>query len=96
MSKKLDLIVLFDHEKSKAIVSEAGAAKIPVVLFGTNFDLQDAALYSVEGNFKTILTDYNKNIFFIGLNCLFKNQKKKKTLNFDQRKKVRTNRDIFI
>ena len=96
LSKKLDLIVLFDHEKSKAIVSEAGAAKIPVVLFGTNFDLQDAALYSVEGNFKTILTDYNKNIFFIGLNCLFKNQKKKKNLNFDQRKKVRTNRDIFI
>ena len=96
LSKKLDLIVLFNHEKSKAIVSEAGAAKIPVIFFGTNFDLQDAALYSVEGNFKTILTDYNKNIFFIGLNCLFKNHKIKKNPNFDQKKEVRTKHDIFI
>jgi len=96
LSKRLDLIVLFNHEKSKAIASEAAAAKIPVVLFGTDSDLQNAALYSVEGNFKTILTDYNKNIFFIGLNCLFKKHKMKRKPNFDQKKKVRMKHDTFI
>jgi len=74
LSKRLDLIVLFDHDKSEAILSEARVAKIPVASFGTNSGSQNHALYNVEGNFKNILTGYNKNIFSIGLNFLFKNR----------------------
>ena len=52
LSKKLDLIVLFDQDKSEKILSEAKMAKIPVIFFGTNFGLQNRALYNVKGNFK--------------------------------------------
>jgi len=77
LTKRLDLIVLFEHEKSKTIFSEAEVAKIPLVSFGTCLDAPNTASYRVEGNFKNILTASNKNIFFIGLNFLFKNSRKK-------------------
>jgi len=70
-SKKLDLIVLFDHEKSEGILSESKIAKIPVISFG-NHNLSELPLYNVEGNFKNMLTGYNKTILSIGLNFLFK------------------------
>ena len=70
LTKRLDLIVLFEHDKSKMIGSEAEVAKIPVVSFGTDLDTLETASYKVEGNFKNAS---NKNIFFIGLNFLFKN-----------------------
>lgn len=76
LSKKLDLIVLFNHDNSETILSEAGVAKIPVIFFGTNFGLQNSASYRVEGNFKNVLIGSNKNVFFIGLNFLFKTFKK--------------------
>jgi len=76
LSKKLDLIVLFNHDNSETILSEAGVAKIPVIFFGTNFGLQNSASYKVEGNFKNVLIGSNKNVFFIGLNFLFKTFKK--------------------
>ena len=65
LSKKLDLIVLFNHDNSETILSEAGVAKIPVIFFGTNFGLQNSASYKVEGNFKNVLIGSNKNVFFI-------------------------------
>ena len=76
LSKKLDLIVLFNHDNTETILSEAGVAKIPVIFFGTNFGLQNSASYRVEGNFKNVLIGSNKNVFFIGLNFLFKTFKK--------------------
>jgi len=69
LSKKLDLIVLFDHEKIEVILSESRISKIPVIFFG-NHNLSKFFLYNVEGNFKSMLT--NKIIFFVGLNFLFK------------------------
>jgi ribosomal protein S2 len=75
LTKRLDLIVLFEHEKSKTIFSEAEVAKIPLVCFGSNFESSNMASYKVEGNFKNVLTASSKNIFFIGLNFLFKNSK---------------------
>jgi len=74
LSKRLDLIILFDQDKSEKILSEAKMAKIPVIFFGTNFESQNRALYGVKGNFKRILTS-DKNVFFIGLSFLFKNRK---------------------
>jgi ribosomal protein S2 len=76
LSKKLDLIVLFNHDNNETILSEAGVAKIPVIFFGTTFGSQNSASYKVEGNFKNVLIGCNKNIFFIGLNFLFKTFKK--------------------
>ena len=69
LTKRLDLIVLFEHDKSKIIFSEAEVAKIPLVSFGTDSNTLNTASYRVEGNFKNVS---NKNIFFIGLNFLFK------------------------
>ena len=77
LSKKLDLVVLFEHDKSKTILSEAEVAKIPLISFGTQLDMANTALYRVEGNFKNVLTVPNKNVFFMGLNFLFKDSKKK-------------------
>ena len=77
LSKKLDLIVLFEHDKSKTIFSEAEVAKIPLISFGTHLDVVNTALYRVEGNFNNILTAPDKNVFFMGLNFLFKDLKKK-------------------
>lgn len=77
LSKRLDLIVLFEHDKSKTIFSEAEVAKIPLVSFGVCLDAPNTASYRVEGNFKNVLTVSNKNVFFIGLNFLFKNLRKK-------------------
>ena len=77
LSKRLDLIVLFEHDKSRTIFSEAEVAKIPLISFGVCLDAPDTASYRVEGNFKNVLTVSNKNVFFIGLNFLFKNLRKK-------------------
>lgn len=79
-AKKPDLIVLFDHDKNFSILLEAWVAKIPVINFVDNDRYGDSpiqSLYSVNGNFKNILSVFDKNIFFIGLNFLFKNWKKK-------------------
>ena len=85
LMKKPDLIILFDHEKTHAILSEAWVAKIPVITFIANHNKSTVtqSSYCVNGNYKSILTAFDKNIFFIGLNFLFKNLKKKtpKSLN---------------
>jgi len=73
LTKRLDLIVLFEHEKSKMVFSEAEVAKIPLICFGTDSTVPSTGSYKVEGNFKNVS---NKNIFFIGLNFLFKNSGK--------------------
>lgn len=76
-----DLVVLFDHGKSSAIFSEAWVAKIPTIAFFADTNFRYAMTqnsYFVNGNFKSILTAFDKNIFLIGLNFLFKNLKKKK------------------
>ena len=72
LSKKLDLIVLFNHEKSDSILTESKIAKIPVIFFGVNQDPLKSPLYSVEGDFKNLLTGPNQNILSIGLTFLFK------------------------
>lgn len=79
-AKKSDLIVLFDHDKSSLVLSEAWIAKVPVINFvakDNSVDFSSQTTYSINGNFKSILSAYDKNIFFIGLNFLFKNLKKK-------------------
>jgi ribosomal protein S2 len=76
LMKKPDLIILFDHDKTHAILSEAWVAKIPAITFVTDYNLKGTVTqgsYCVNGNYKSVLTAFDKNIFFIGLNFLFKN-----------------------
>lgn len=78
LTKKPDLIVLFDHKKVNLILSEAKVAKIPVITFVVTSDSKDLLLqnsYFVTGNFQNSLMSFDKNIFFIGLNFLFKSFK---------------------
>jgi hypothetical protein len=77
--KTPDLIILFDHDKSINILSEAWVAKVPVILFNHNNDPRGSLshnFYIVKGNFKSILTTSDKNIFLVGLSFLFKNFRK--------------------
>lgn len=82
LTKRLDLIVLLEHDRSKTIFSESEAAKIPLILFGTSFNILGTAFYKIEGNFKDVLSASNKNIFFIGLNFLFKNSREQNLKHF--------------
>lgn len=78
LSKRLDLIVLFEHDKNRTIYLEAEIAKIPLISFGTCLSTESAAAsYKVEGNFKNVLTAPDKNVFFMGLNFLFRDLKKR-------------------
>jgi len=80
LTKTPDLIILFNHKKSETVFSEAWVAKIPVIIFNGNNDFDNffkGNFYSVNGNFKNSLTTSDQNIFFVGLNFLFKNLKKK-------------------
>jgi hypothetical protein len=81
LTKRSDLIILFNHKKSEMVLSEAWVAKIPVISFTGSEDSTSSLsgnFYSVNGNFKNSLTTSDQNIFFVGLNFLFKNLKKKK------------------
>jgi hypothetical protein len=81
LTKKPDIIIVFDHDKPHAILSEAWVAKIPTIIFVASSNFKNTVAgnsYCVNGNFKSVLTAFDTNIFFIGLNFLFKNLKKKK------------------
>lgn len=78
LTKTPDLVVLFDHEKSKNILSEAWVGKVPVIIFDSNLDSQDTFshnFYAVKGNFKNILTTSDKNLFLVSLNFLFRKKR---------------------
>ena len=75
LTKKPDLIILFEHEKDKNIITESWTAKVPVIIFKSNCDLRNVSnksFYIIRGNFKNASVMSDKNIFFIGLNFLFK------------------------
>jgi ribosomal protein S2 len=78
LSKKPDLVVLFSHEKS--VVSESYFAKVPLIIFNNDENSKNSWLnnfYNVQGNSNTLTATYNKNLFCIGLNFLFKTVKRK-------------------
>ena len=91
LTKTPDLIVLVDYNNSFSVLSEAWVARVPVINFTAIDSHRDSFIqstYLVSGNFKSILSAFDKNIFFIGLNFLFKNLKKKQ-------KSVSSNRSKF-
>jgi ribosomal protein S2 len=78
LAKKPDLVVLFFHEKN--IVSESYFAKVPLIVFNNDENSKNSLFnnfYSVQGNGNNLTAIYNKNLFCIGLNFLFKTVKRK-------------------
>nr|YP_009495555.1 ribosomal protein S2 [Nitzschia sp. (in: diatoms)]AWQ64285.1 ribosomal protein S2 [Nitzschia sp. (in: diatoms)] len=80
LQKKPDLVVLFSHEKKQAIINESYVSKVPVIAFnsdGVSEDIWSNNFYNFKGVDSNSTTAFNKNLFFLGLNFLFKNFKKK-------------------
>nr|BBC77518.1 ribosomal protein S2 [Nitzschia sp. PL3-2] len=85
--KKPDLVVLFSHEKKQSVINESYIAKVPLINFDCDSSIKDTwvnNLYNVQGVNFNASQNPNKNIFFIGLNFLFRasNEKNKKS-NFN-------------
>lgn len=86
LAKKPDLVVLFSHEKKQNIINESHIAKVPLILFDYSDNLKDIeskSLYNLHGIGNSLSKTSNKNLFFFGLNFLFKTVKRKlKTQKF--------------
>jgi hypothetical protein len=79
LSKKPDLIVLLSHEKKQNIIVESNVVKIPVIVFDSEGNTQSNLLkgfYNLKGFGGSSISE--KNLFFLGLNFLFKRFKKVK------------------
>jgi len=71
--KKPDLIVLLSHEKKQNIIAESNAVKIPVIVFDSDGNTQSnrfKGFYNLKGFGSSSISE--KNLFFLGLNFLFK------------------------
>lgn len=80
LSKKPDLIVLFSHEKKQNVMIESFIAKVPLITFSSNDFSSDSSSFSLYNlNFLSngFTETSNKNLFFLGLNFLFKFPKTK-------------------
>jgi hypothetical protein len=77
MAKKPDLIVLLAHEKKQNIIIESNVGKIPVIIFDSDGNIPFNLLkgsYNLRGFGVSSISE--KNLFFLGLNFLFKQFKK--------------------
>jgi ribosomal protein S2 len=78
--KNPSLIVILAHDKSLNIVKESSVAKIPTVIFGSNngehID-QIKSVYSLKGFEENLDFTSGKTLFYLGLQFLFNNQKRK-------------------
>jgi hypothetical protein len=75
LSKRPDLVVLISHDKKQNILKECFVAKTPIINFETDNESKEIwSIYShkVQLNNNNSSLIHNKNIFFIGLNFLFK------------------------
>ena len=93
LTKKPDLVILFNHEKEKTIRSEAWIAKIPIIVFQNKNGVENMSAdnsYVINGNFQSALITFDTNIFFICLNFLFKDFKRKQILPSSVSPKMRS------
>lgn len=79
LRKRVDLVVMISHDKRDNILKECSVAKIPVINFETDASKNMWSLYShkIQLNNNNLSLIHNKNLFFIGLNFLFKASKVK-------------------
>lgn len=75
LSKKPDLIVLLLNEKNQNILVESNVAKIPVITFASGDYSKihlNKSFYNIENFGQKLTSTPEENIFYIGLNFLFK------------------------
>ena len=78
LSKRPDLVVMVSHDKKHSVLKECFVAKVPIISFEVDNTSKDIwSIYShrvslTNNNFNLV---NNKNLFFIGLNFLFKTSK---------------------
>lgn len=80
LQKKPDLVVLFSHEKKQNIITESYVARVPLILLdseGSSIDPWTSNSYNLQGFGSSSSKTFNNNLFFLGLNFLFKTFKKK-------------------
>jgi len=80
LSKRPDLIVLFSSNKKETIFSESYFGKVPLIVFDEEQNSKNTWLnnsYNVQLGKNNFVSLFNKNIFFLSLNFLFKPVKKK-------------------
>ena len=78
--KQPDLVVFIQSDKVQTIISESYIAKVPLIIFDNSSSLKNIWLsnaYNVQGIGNNLSAD-NKNIFFVGLNFLFKTKNRNK------------------
>nr|BBC77624.1 ribosomal protein S2 [Nitzschia sp. PL1-4] len=78
LSRKPDLVVLFSHEKKQSIINESYIVRVPLITFDCDNSIKDTwvnNLYNVSGVNFNVSHNPNKNIFFIGLNFIFRASK---------------------
>lgn len=78
LSKKPDLVVMVSHDKKQNILKECFVAKVPIINFeidSTSKDIWSIYSHRVSLNNNNLNLVNNKNLFFIGLNFLFKTSK---------------------
>lgn len=82
LSKRPDLIVFLLHEKKQHAITESNIAKIPVISFASIRCLKtnvNKKFNNLEDSSQKLVSTFNKSLFFLGLNFLFKRIKKNKT-----------------
>ena len=89
LSKKPDLVVVVAHEKTDAIHKECSVAKLPIINFkteGISKETWSTYSYGLQLSSKNSNLTTDKNLFFIGLNFLFKvsNIQSRRTFNLKQ------------
>lgn len=88
LSNKPALIVLFSHDKTDNIALESYSTKIPLIVFNANsLDSNLNNFYRVQGNGNNLTNLDNQNIFYLGLNFLFKIHRKNPNISRDNSSK---------
>jgi len=79
LSKKPDLVVLFSYYKKESLLAESYIAKVPVIIFDNDRELDanlSGSFYNVQGIAGDLPIKLHKTLFFFGLDFLFKKFKK--------------------
>jgi hypothetical protein len=79
LSKKPDLVVLFSYYKKESLLTESYIAKVPVIIFDSDRELNTNlanSFYNVQGIASDLPIKLHKTLFFFGLEFLFKKIKK--------------------
>lgn len=97
--RKPDLVVLFSHEKKQNIILESCIAKVPLITFSHDEFSHKATLngfYNLKALNSSFTEASNKNLFFLGLNFLFKLPSKRKSQSSSGSNSLSLQKKFFV